>query len=96
MLQSTTVVRNVPQQNLMNELRFFLKGATPSKKEKSNPLDVTKSALVLLKGLPACRVGIFDYFRYIFDNAASHYIEGIEVKDMNHSFYFVTHMYLTI
>ncbi|CAH1979518.1 unnamed protein product [Acanthoscelides obtectus] len=72
------VVRNVPQTDLISELRFFLKGST--KKEKCSPLDLTKSALTLLKSLPATRIAVFEYFRNVFDSAALNYIEGVEVE----------------
>lgn len=79
MSQTTTaVVRNMPQQDLMKELRFFLKGA--SKREKCNPVDLTKSSLTLLKCLPASRVAVFEYFSKVFDKAALNYITAIEVK----------------
>ncbi|KAJ8931709.1 hypothetical protein NQ314_015356 [Rhamnusium bicolor] len=78
MISHSTVIRNVPQQDLLSELRFFIRGAT--KKEKCNPLDLTKSALTLLKCLPASRVAIFEYFCKVFENASLNYIEGIETE----------------
>lgn len=76
-MSQCTVVRNMPQQDLLKELRFFLKGA--SKKEKCNAVDLTKSALILLKCLPASRVAVFEYFSRLFDNTALNYINAIEV-----------------
>ncbi|CAH1156206.1 unnamed protein product [Phaedon cochleariae] len=84
MKSQSTIVRNVPQQDLSNELKFFVKGAT--KKEKCNPLDLTKSALTLLKSLPASRVAVLEYFRFIFDNAALNYIKAIETEIKTGSF----------
>lgn len=81
MISHSTVIRTVPQQDLMSELRFFIRGTT--RKEKCSPLDLTKSSLTLLKSLPACRVAIFEYFSKVFDNAALNYIEGIEVSNFN-------------
>lgn len=77
-MSQSTVMRNTPQQDLMNELRFFIKGA--SKKEKCNPIDLTKSSLTLLKCLPASRVAVFEYFSKVFDKAALNYIDAIEVS----------------
>lgn len=77
MISQSTVIRTAPQQDLMNELRFFIRGTT--KKEKCSPLDLTKSSLILLKCLPASRVAIFEYFSKVFESAALNYIEGIEV-----------------
>ncbi|XP_023025427.1 integrator complex subunit 5 omd [Leptinotarsa decemlineata] len=78
MMSQSTVVRNVPQQDLMNELKFFVKGAT--RKEKCSALDLTKSALTLLKHVPASRVAVFEYFCKVFDGAALNYIQGIEAE----------------
>ncbi|VEN53047.1 unnamed protein product [Callosobruchus maculatus] len=72
------VVRNTPEMDLMSELRFFLKGAT--RKDKCSPLDLTKSALTLLKNLPATRVAVFEFFRNVFDTAALNYIEALEIE----------------
>lgn len=76
-MSQSTLVRSIPQ-DLMKELRYFLKGA--SKKEKCNPVDLTKSALTLIKCLPASRVAVFEYFSKVFDKAAMNYITAIEVK----------------
>ncbi|KAJ8941236.1 hypothetical protein NQ318_015668 [Aromia moschata] len=58
----------------------LLAGGGATKKEKCNPLDLAKSALTLLKCLPASRTAIFEYFCDVFDNAALNYIEGIETE----------------
>ncbi|KAJ8920161.1 hypothetical protein NQ315_011822 [Exocentrus adspersus] len=78
MISNSTVVRTVPQQDLMHELRFFIRGAI--KKEKCSSLDLTKTALTLLKCLPASRTAIFEYFCKVFDTAALNYINGIETE----------------
>lgn len=77
-MSQSTIVRSMSQQDLMSELRFFIKGA--SKKDKCNLVDLTKSALTLLKCLPASKVAVFDYFSKVFDKAALNYIDAIEVK----------------
>lgn len=73
-----TVMRSTPQQDLVNEMRFFIRGVTNI--EKSNLIDLTKCALLLLKSLPATRNAIFEYFSKVFTNAAFNYIEAIEVR----------------
>ncbi|CAG9854734.1 unnamed protein product [Phyllotreta striolata] len=73
-----TVVRTAPQHDLMNELNFFLKGAT--KKETCNPIDLAKSSLILLKSLPPTKTAVFEYFCEVFDNAVKCYIQGIETE----------------
>lgn len=75
----TTVVRTVPQQDLMNELFFFLKGAAKREPCNPNPVDLTRSALTLLKCLPPTKTAVFEYFCGVFDNAVKSYIQGIEV-----------------
>ncbi|KAJ8976189.1 hypothetical protein NQ317_002238 [Molorchus minor] len=70
-------VRYSPQ-DLLGELKFFIRGAT--KKEKFNPLDLAKSGLTLLKSLPASRSAIYEYFCNVFDSAAANYIKGIETE----------------
>lgn len=83
-MSQPTIVRNMPQ-DLVKELRFFLKGT--SKKEKCNPVDLTKSALTLLKCLPASKAAVFEYFSKVFDKAAINYITAIEVKLMKKRIY---------
>ncbi|KAG5897481.1 hypothetical protein JTB14_031106 [Gonioctena quinquepunctata] len=77
--EKATVVRNAPQQDLMNELKFFVKGAA-TRKEKPNALDLTKSALTLLKSLPASRIAVFEYFCRVFDSASLNYIQAVEAE----------------
>ncbi|XP_066144042.1 integrator complex subunit 5 isoform X1 [Euwallacea fornicatus] len=72
------VVRNAPQQDLLNELRTFIKGTR--KKEKQISVELTKTALILLRKLPSSREAIFEYFCTVFDAAASNYIEAIETE----------------
>lgn len=70
--------RNNTQEDLLNELHHFLKGAL--KANKHNPIDLTKTAFRLLKLLPAARTAIFQYFCNVFIELASNYIQGIEVN----------------
>lgn len=78
MNSQTTLIRSLPQQDLMNDLKFFIKGT--AKKEKCNSVDLTKYSLTLLKCLPAARVAAFEYFSKVFDKASFNYIEAIEVR----------------
>ncbi|XP_057653331.1 integrator complex subunit 5 isoform X1 [Diorhabda carinulata] len=74
----TTVVRTAPQQDLMNELNFFLKGVT--KKELCNEIDLTKSALILLKCLPSTKIAVLEYLCSVFENAAKIYVQALETE----------------
>ncbi|ENN75427.1 hypothetical protein YQE_07978, partial [Dendroctonus ponderosae] len=78
MIAETAVVRDLPQQDLLNELKAFISGTR--KFSRQNSLELTKTALVLLKKLPACRGAVFEYFCKVFDAAASNYIESIETE----------------
>lgn len=81
MLSHTTVIRNAPQQDLLNELHTFIKGAL--KLERCNSLDLTKTALRLLKNIPAARVALFEFFSNVFSEAAANYIKAVEVSSFN-------------
>lgn len=65
-------------QDFMQDMRSFINGA--KKKSKSNPLELTKVALSLLKNLPATRDAVLDFFCINFDTAAQNYIVRIEVR----------------
>jgi integrator complex subunit 5 len=78
MMSHATVIRSAPQQDLINELHTFIKGAL--KLERCNPLDLTKTALRLLKNIPAARAALFEYFSNVFGEAASYYIQAIETE----------------
>lgn len=77
-MSHSTIIKTMPQHDLINELRFFIKGA--SEKERCNPVDLTKSAVTLLRCLPASRVAVFEYFSKVFDKAARNYIDAIETE----------------
>lgn len=74
--QQPTVVK-ASQQDLMAELSLFVEGAT--KTVQCNPIDLTKTALSLLKNLPAARDAVLEYFCFVFDTAAENYIVRLEV-----------------
>ncbi|XP_060525914.1 integrator complex subunit 5 [Cylas formicarius] len=78
MISQNTVFRSHSQINLMNELKIFIKSATI--KDKSTLLDLTKTALTLLKNLPSCRSAVFDFFCTVFHTTSLNYIEGIETE----------------
>ncbi|KAL1494259.1 hypothetical protein ABEB36_009883 [Hypothenemus hampei] len=79
MISQTTVVRNLPQHNLLDELKIFI-NETRNKQDSKNHVELTKTALLLLRKLPACRSAVFEYFCKVFDVAANHYIETIETE----------------
>lgn len=68
-------------QDFMQELKSFINGT--KKKSRSNPLELTKIALGLLKNLPAARDAVLDFFCINFDTAAQNYIVRIEVNGCN-------------
>lgn len=78
MIPHTTVVRNLPQQDLLNELKAFINGTR--KLDKMGSVELTKTALILLRKVPACRGAIFEYFCKVFDAAAYNYIQAIETE----------------
>ena len=61
----------------MGEMKLFIGGAT--KIVTCNQLDLTKTALSLLKTLPACRDAVLEYFCSVFAETAERYIVSIEV-----------------
>ncbi|XP_017777187.1 PREDICTED: integrator complex subunit 5 [Nicrophorus vespilloides] len=60
----------------MEELRLFIMGA--NKQSKCISLEMTKSALLMLKTLPAARLAILEYLSNVLDIAAKNYIIRIE------------------
>lgn len=77
MLSQFAGIRHTSQQDVTEELRCFIAGNTRS--TKSNPLELTKTAVSLLKTLPATRDAVFEYFCTVFDNATQNYITRLEV-----------------
>lgn len=71
-------IRSASQQDITDELHSFIAGTT-TRSIKSNPLDLTKTAVSLLKTLPATREAVFEYFCTVFDSATQNYITRIEV-----------------
>lgn len=66
-------------QDYMQDLKLFINGVK-KKSTKSNPLELTKVALSLLKNLPSTRDAVLDFFCINFDTAAQNYIIRIEVN----------------
>lgn len=60
------------QQDLVAELRQFIAGATFS--IQCPPLELLKTAIYLLKNLPASRDAVLQYFSYIFESVVDHYV----------------------
>ncbi|KAF7279142.1 hypothetical protein GWI33_007556 [Rhynchophorus ferrugineus] len=78
MMPHATLVRNLPQHNLLKELKVFIIGTSKGDRQKTTEL--TKTALLLLRKLPACRGAVFQFFCKVFDTAASNYIQCIETE----------------
>lgn len=70
------MIKAVPPQDLMNDLRTFVAGAT--RPVKTNPLELARTALSILKTLPAARDAVLEYFCTLFNSAVSKYVTQIE------------------
>ncbi|XP_069703249.1 integrator complex subunit 5 isoform X2 [Periplaneta americana] len=75
-MSGTSVIKTVPPQDLMSDLRTFVAGAT--RPVKTNPLELARTALSILKTLPAARDAVLEYFCTLFDSAVSKYVTQIE------------------
>lgn len=73
---SLTANKPHPQADILTELNTFIIGATQN--QASNPIDLSKTAIYLLKNLPAARDAILEYFCNLFDVAVNNYIVRIE------------------
>lgn len=71
-MAGTSVIKTVPSHDVLNELRAFLAGATRS--IKTNPLELARRALSLLKTLPATRDAVLEYFCTLFDGSVAKYM----------------------
>ncbi|XP_071444577.1 integrator complex subunit 5 isoform X2 [Hetaerina americana] len=75
-MAGTTVMSAVPQQDSLSELRIFVAGATRT--VKTNPLELARTALSLLKTLPSTIDAVLEYFCALFDVAVAKYVSQIE------------------
>lgn len=73
-------------QDILTEVRKFISGAVRSS-HSTNTQDVTRTALSLLKNVPAARDAVLEYFCNVFFVAVTKYVRQIEVS---------THMWTTI
>ncbi|GJQ75867.1 putative integrator complex subunit 5 N-terminus [Trypoxylus dichotomus] len=78
MVSQQTIFRNATQQDSLNDLKVFIDGVT--KQTKCNPLDLTRTALSILKSLPAARDAVLSYFCSVFDKASENYVCAIETE----------------
>lgn len=60
------------QRDLQVELKKFIAGASQS--SKSSPIELTKTALYLLKYLPSARDAVLEYFNGLFDLSLERHI----------------------
>jgi Integrator complex subunit 5 N-terminus len=67
---------NTPQ-DLMQELRNFLSGSRVG--PKANHVELTRTALNLLKSLPAARYAVLEYFCTVLDISVARYVSQLEV-----------------
>ncbi|XP_046389337.1 integrator complex subunit 5 [Ischnura elegans] len=75
-MAGTSVIKAVPQQDSLSELRTFVAGATRT--VKTNPLELARTALSLLKTLPSTIDAVLEYFCALFDVAVAKYVSQIE------------------
>lgn len=92
---SVPIIRNNQQLNILNELKAFIGGATRT--TKNHQFELAKSALSLLKSLPAARDAVLEYFCTVFDTATQNFIVRIEVIILYNFFYLKrVHFYVTL
>ncbi|KAF2885662.1 hypothetical protein ILUMI_20513 [Ignelater luminosus] len=75
---SHTTIRNVQQQDVIYELKAFIGGSTQD--TKCNHVDLAKTALSLLKTLPAARDAVLEYFCVVFNSATQNFIVRLETE----------------
>lgn len=73
-MSQPTIFRRPSQhvQDLFTELRQFIAGATFS--IQCPPIDLLKTAVYLLRNLPASRDAVLQYFSFIFESVVDHYV----------------------
>lgn len=74
-----SVIKSAPSQDLMSELRAFIAGSQRSA-AKANHAELTRTALSLLKSLPAARDAVLEYFCTVMDMSVSRYMSQLEVS----------------
>lgn len=67
-------------QDILAEVRKFISGAVSRSSHGANTQDVTRTALFLLKNVPAARDAVLEYFCSVFFAAVSKYVRQIEVS----------------
>jgi len=65
-------------QDILTEVRKFISGAIRPA-HNTNTQDVTRTALSLLKNVPAAREAVLEYFCNVFFVAVTKYVRQIEV-----------------
>lgn len=76
MLHSTGVLS---PQDILVEVRKFISGAVRPTHSTST-LDVTRTALTLLRNVPAARDAVLEYFCNVFFIAVTKYVRQLEVS----------------
>lgn len=78
----------LPPQDIMLEVRKFISG-TARTSQSSNTLELTRTALGLLKNVPATREAVLEYFCSVFFAAVKKHVRQIEVSYFFFTFQFV-------
>lgn len=67
-------------QDILSELRTFIAGA--SRTSEVNQLNLVRTAISLLKTLPAASEAVLEFFCTVFHNYVSRYLSLIEVNNV--------------
>lgn len=79
-------------QDILVEVRKFISGAVrPS--HSTNTQDVTRTALSLLKNVPAARDAVLEYFCNVFSIVVTKYVRHIEVRKYGQYMYSLCSLY---
>uniref|UniRef100_A0A8D8Q3X9 Integrator complex subunit 5 n=1 Tax=Cacopsylla melanoneura TaxID=428564 RepID=A0A8D8Q3X9_9HEMI len=74
-MNSTSIMKE-DQRDIQFELKKFIAGASQNLKS-SSPLELTKTALYLLKYLPSARDAVLEYFNILFDQSLERHVAQI-------------------
>lgn len=66
--------------DLMNDLRAFIAGAAKKTSKGHVDIGLARTALSLLKTLPASREAVLEYFCSLFDKVVGRYIDNAKVR----------------
>lgn len=77
------ITDSLQPQDIMLEVRKFIHGTVKSP-QNTNTLELTRTALGLLKNVPATREAVLEYFCSVFYVAVTKYVRQLETRQMMH------------